>query len=399
MTLRARVDVIILGGGIAGLWTLARLRAAGYRCLLLEPRALGGVQTLASQGIIHGGTKYALTGRLTGSSQAIAAMPGIWRACLDGGGELDLSRVRVLSEHQYLWSDASLGSQLAGFFAGKLMRSRIRPVSAGERPTPLQAPAFRGSVYRLEEPVLDTAALAAELARQLGEQTRLLERPEALELHAGQAPGLTLTPAGGESLRIDCQRLILSAGAGNGPLLARLGWRQPAQQLRPLHMLLLRGPLPPFFAHCLGPSANPRLTVTSYPAGADEQVWYLGGEVAERGVERSTAQQIAAGRRELTALLPWLDQSDSRWATLPIDRAEPAQPQGRRPDRCFVADRDGVLVAWPTKLAFAPELARQVLDRLQAAGVRPQPTQEEPLARLPRPPLGQPIWEHEQTWN
>lgn len=397
--LRARVDLIILGGGIAGLWTLARLRDAGYHCLLLEPRALGGVQTLASQGIIHGGTKYALTGRLTGSSQAIAAMPGLWRACLEGRGELNLSRVRVLSDHQYLWSDASLGSQLAGFFAGKLMRSRIRPVSGGERPAPLQATAFRGSVYRLEEPVLDLASLTAELARQLGEQARLLERPEALEVHAGAAPGVTLAPAGGEPLRIDCQRLILSAGAGNGPLLARLGWRQPAQQLRPLHMLMLRGPLPPFYAHCLGPSANPRLTVTSYPAGAGEQVWYLGGEVAERGVERGAAQQIAAGRRELAALLPWLDQSDSRWAALPIDRAEPAQPQGRRPDRCFVAERDGVLVAWPTKLAFAPELARQVLERLLAAGVGPQPAHQESLAGLPRPPLGNPPWEQEPAWN
>lgn len=399
MTLRARVDLVILGAGIAGLWTLARLQHAGYRCLLLESRALGGVQTLASQGIIHGGTKYALTGSLTGSSQAIAAMPGIWRDCLEGRGDLDLSRMQVLSEQQYLWSDASLGSQLAGFFAGKLMRSRIEPVAGEQRPAPLRHPDFRGRVYRLQEPVLDVASLAAELARQWGDQTRLLERPEALRLHGGDPPGVTLSLAGGEGLRLDCQRLILSAGAGNGPLLEQLGWLQPAQQLRPLHMLMVRGPLPPFFAHCLGPSANPRLTVTSYPLGSGESVWYLGGDLAERGVALSTDELIAAGRRELRALLPWIDLSGCRWAGLRVDRAEPAQPQGRRPDSCFVDGRDGVLVTWPTKLAFAPELARRLLARLQADGLRPQPTSSEPLDRLPRPPLGLPPWQQERIWS
>ena len=53
-------DILILGGGIAGLWLINRLNAAGYQCLLLESHTLGGDQTLASQGIIHGWLKYAL---------------------------------------------------------------------------------------------------------------------------------------------------------------------------------------------------------------------------------------------------------------------------------------------------------------------------------------------------
>ena len=65
-----RVDVIVFGGGIAGLWTLARLQQAGYKAVLLESQALGAGQTRYAQGIIHGGTKYALTGKLTASSEA-----------------------------------------------------------------------------------------------------------------------------------------------------------------------------------------------------------------------------------------------------------------------------------------------------------------------------------------
>ena len=41
-------DILIFGGGIAGLWLINRLNAAGYQCLLLETDTLGGDQTLAS---------------------------------------------------------------------------------------------------------------------------------------------------------------------------------------------------------------------------------------------------------------------------------------------------------------------------------------------------------------
>ncbi len=87
------VDVAIFGGGIAGLWLLNRLRAEGYSALLLESGALGGGQTCKSQGIIHGGMKYALTGSLNADALAVSDMPEIWRACLEGKGEIDLSDV------------------------------------------------------------------------------------------------------------------------------------------------------------------------------------------------------------------------------------------------------------------------------------------------------------------
>ena len=71
----ATTDIVIFGGGIAGLWLLNRLRQQGYDVILLESDALGGGQSLASQGIIHGGLKYALNGVLSPASSAIAQMP------------------------------------------------------------------------------------------------------------------------------------------------------------------------------------------------------------------------------------------------------------------------------------------------------------------------------------
>ncbi|HIE55391.1 MAG TPA: FAD-dependent oxidoreductase, partial [Chromatiaceae bacterium] len=122
-------DLLIFGGGIAGLWTLLRARQAGYSVVLLESRCLGGVQSIASQGIIHGGTKYALAGQLTEAARAIGDMPRRWRDCLDGRGELDLRRVRLLSSHQYLWTCGSLVSSVAGFFGSRAMRSRASAVA------------------------------------------------------------------------------------------------------------------------------------------------------------------------------------------------------------------------------------------------------------------------------
>ncbi|MEQ8955080.1 MAG: FAD-dependent oxidoreductase, partial [Gammaproteobacteria bacterium] len=105
-------DIVIFGGGIAGLWLLNRLQREGFSCILLEKQQLGCGQSLASQGIIHGGLKYALGGSLTAATQAIADMPARWRDCFRGTGEIDLSACPVISEHYYMWSDGGVRSKL-----------------------------------------------------------------------------------------------------------------------------------------------------------------------------------------------------------------------------------------------------------------------------------------------
>ena len=72
MTSSYSTDIVIFGGGIAGLWLLNRLRDQGYHAILLETDKLGCGQTLASQGIIHGGLKYALNGALSGAACTLA---------------------------------------------------------------------------------------------------------------------------------------------------------------------------------------------------------------------------------------------------------------------------------------------------------------------------------------
>ena len=101
------VDAVIVGAGVAGLWAMNVLQRRGYRALMFESDGIGGKQTLASQGMIHGGLKYALRGRLTTASEAIADMPARWRACLEGVGDVDLSGLLPKSERYHLFAEAS----------------------------------------------------------------------------------------------------------------------------------------------------------------------------------------------------------------------------------------------------------------------------------------------------
>nr|WP_298142527.1 FAD-dependent oxidoreductase [uncultured Pseudomonas sp.] len=380
-------DVLIVGGGIAGLWLNARLRRQGFATLLVENASLGGGQSVKSQGIIHGGAKYALHGALTGASEAIADMPRRWREAASGQGELDLSGVRLLSEAHYLWSPGSLAGNITSFFASKAVRGRVDQVKGAELPPALQHPKFKGKVYRLAELVLDVPSLIARLAELAGDSLLAAERIEPLR-EQDELRGLVV-----DGREIRAQRIILSAGQGNATLLSELGLKQPAQQLRPLHMVLVKGPtLKPLYAHCLGGGPKPRITVTSHPAADGEWVWYLGGDLAEAdGVARDSSAQIKAAQKEVADLLPWVDMSSARWATLRVERAEPAQSGLVRPDNAFLAEQGKLLVGWPTKLALAPDFADRVLAALDRDGI--QPASHGPLPPLPRPAIAPAIWE------
>jgi len=394
---KIKCDIAIFGGGVAGLWLLAELRQQGYQTLLFETEALGAGQTRFAQGIIHGGTKYALMGKITASSEAISAMPKIWRDSIEGKGSVDLRSVKVLSKNQCMWSSGALTSRMAGFFASKMMSSRTEELKDNQRPKVFQNTAFKGKVYNLDEPVIDTASIIHALASNNNDAI----------MHIGSTPEFNNTTNtefivkdnNEAEWKIETQRCVLMAGQGNEALLNVMNIKsnQPKMQLRPLKMVMLRGGLPEkLYAHCLEANVNPRLTITSHKDSHGETVWYVGGKIAEEGIQRSDVEQIKIAKQEFNEVMPWLDLNQAQWACLDINRAEPLMDKGKRPDTSFFVELDNVITAWPTKLALAPKLANDIIEKIKnnvvKSGLSQFPDFSKPeYAILP--------WQEESRWS
>ncbi len=403
----ARADVVIIGAGVAGLWLAHRLQRLNRSVVLLEAHAVGNGQTAVSQGIIHGGTKYALTNALTGASEIIRPMPARWKAALSGRGEIDLGGAVILSPRQHLFSTAALTSRMSHFFAGRVMLSRVRTLPRAQHPSLLAHDAFRGSVSEIDEIVLDVPSLTTVLADNLRRPV-LHVRGESLRLEAPREGGehasviaQSAGEGGGRRVCLEAAAVVCAAGSGNAALLAQAGVEASAAQKRPLHMVLVRGALEhPIWAHCLGAGSRPRLTITSHDwADPARRVWYLGGEIAETGVGRTRLEQIAAARDELADVLPWARLDGLEWDAFPIDRAEGAEKSGHRPDGPTLLRHGRILFAWPTKLALAPLLADMIITHLEAMGAHAPEADLAALDGWPRPPCALPPWKEDRQWH
>ncbi len=375
-----------MGGGICGLWLLASLRSAGISAILLEKEALGCGQTLASQGMIHGGIKYTLGGFTTPASETIASMPERWRRCVAGRDSIDLRGVNLLSEDYYLFSDNRLSSRITAFFGSRSLRGRIEALSRKHFPVAFQNEAFNGTLYRLEDLVLDSASLLDVLTK--AHRAHIFQAsPEVITDSQGKILELKI----GDGNAITAEHFIFAAGAGNAELLADTNLSDIEMQRRPLKQVLVRCPeLTRIYAHAVAASAGakPRVTITTHQRKDGALVWYLGGNLAETGVRRSNEDQIRAAKQEMTELFPWIDWTRADWATLLIDRAEPANPDRSRPDAPFFFTRSNATVCWPTKLTLTPLLADEVLAGLSIDRNLPVSNPDLPLA-----PTAEPPWE------
>lgn len=405
--MKISIDIAIFGGGIAGLWLLNRLRQQGYNAVLFETNALGCGQTSRSQGIIHGGMKYALQGVLTNDATAMADMPTLWRECLEGVGEINLSQVNILSPQHYLWAANKLTAKLGGFLASAALSSRVASLNKKDYPAVFNNAAFKGDVYALDEMVLDVPALVRVLAKPYADVIFKMDamREEDLQLDAtGKLTYITVR-AGEREMQLSAQHVVFTAGEGNEVIIKKLNQPALAMQCRPLHMVMVNSPfqLPPLYAHCMGLGARPRITVTTHYRSDGSAVWYLGGMLAETGVEKNTEQHIQAARAELVSLFPWLDFSTAQFATFIINRAEPLQKSGMKPETSFCSTYGNVTIGWPTKLALAPTLSAEIISQLSVGWVERSlrsPTTEaaqqsslEGIKSWPHAPFATPIWD------
>lgn len=341
------MDVAVVGGGVAGLWILDRLRREGLSALLVSPPGgtSGRGQTLASQGILHRGAKYLLR---PGPGASFPDLLERWRACLGGvGGPLDpdLRRAGLLNEGVEL--RGTVPAEMAARLEAARGRGLVRSAEAG---------------YVLAEPVIDPGSLLSALAEP-HEASRVAARAAA-----SLGPrGLRLELEGGGEIRPS--RLVLAAGSGNEALLRGLGRDRPAMVRRPLHMIWVEGAdLPPAWRHVLDPEAAPgrpgaHFTVTSHP-DAGGWSWYVGGDPSELGIERGEAAQTRLVRRLLERAFPEVELRRARFRSERAERAEPLPADGARRLEPFVHREGPVLTVWPMKLTLAPLAADLAVRQL-----------------------------------
>jgi hypothetical protein len=384
-----QLDVLLFGGGAAGLWCLDRIRRAGYHAILLESKALGSGQTIQAQGIIHGGGKYALRGvRDFEAVRATSLMPDRWRRSLTCELEPNLAKAQILSDHCHLWlprdsAVAWLQSWGGVSFAAKtgLLATRPEKVSPADWPEVLRDSAL--AVYSLAEPVIATGSLLNALATLHRGSIFLYDAASVQFFPAGVRVGdVFLRP----------RAIVLAAGVGNGELLRRAGIEEDLMQRRPLGMVLLRGDLPRLFGHCIV-GGKTGLTITTPVPG----LWQIGGEIAERlaGEENpATARGLALD--EIRRWLPRLDLRSAEIAIYQAVRAEGRTAAYRRPSGVHARRlAPGKVVAWPTKLSMVPVLAEKVFEILRLDLKAPGGYDE--ILQWPIPEVARYPWE-EAEW-
>lgn len=388
-----------MGGGIAGLWLLNRLRNAGYDALLLEHEALGNGQSIASQGMIHGGIKYALNGSLTTAANAIADMPAHWQACLRGEGDVDLRGTQVLSEQYYMWPKKSIRSRLNAFLGSKVVRGRVSALSKTDFPDFFKGN-IEGPLYQLNDIVLNVPSLLDVLSKPYRKHIRKIDWQHSQLCKNSQGGIQHLVIEGDEAITIKARRYILACGSGTQALLDdfSLAQHNPIEmQLRPLQMTLVKHKIPdPVYVHCIADqiSTTPEVTITTHQCQDGDWAWYLGGELAEAGAKRSQSEQIEAAKNKINELFPWCNLEQAHWHSFFINRAEAKQADGKRPENPCITSHDNILACWPSKLTLAPSLANELIGLFQNEQFLPTPSPDQSLlSSLPFPGIASTPWD------
>lgn len=377
------IDIAIIGGGVAGLWILNILVSKGFTVILIDSKSIGGTQTCASQGMIHGGQRYLIGGNSTVHAESVAELPQRWRSCLEGHGEIDLGKVNLLSTTQLMWPAGGLLTNFALTAAVQILSAKTIKLEDHNIPFPLACSPSR-SVFQLPEMVLDTKSLIEVLA--LPHWSRIgMCKVDAIDRHGR----INLS---GHTIR--AQSIICAAGLGNESYISLLDPQERYTQQRPIRQIMVKTMPYPLFGHAITTSYKPRITVTSYPLPSGGYVWYIGGAIADEVLSLTEDEAISYAKEEMLRLFGHLDWTGKVWATWSGIRAEAFSSNGRLPDGPVIQEFGSVLCVWPTKLTLAPHLGDKVLGWLVEKGIHPGSCSSSfQNLNLPVPPMEILPWE------
>lgn len=246
------VEILIIGGGIAGVATAYYLAQAGHEVVLIERQEIASEASGLNAGTIWtngwGKTPDLETTLGMGSLEMIQTLqldlglPVEFRRC----GSLKLIR----TEAELIYAQQKVRELSAAGYQVELLDARM--VRSLE---PDLAPSVLGALYSpfgsAANPVLTTRALA-ELARRHGAELLLHHEVTELQcLESGAYRLMSVLPGDDEPLgHIQARTLVLAAGAWCRELGARLGLEIPVYAVR--GQMWSTEALPPRIFHCIG---------------------------------------------------------------------------------------------------------------------------------------------------
>lgn len=345
-------DIVIIGAGIAGLWLHNLLKSKGYDVLLLEKNAIGSGQTIAAQGIIHSGLKYAFAGKINKLAQSISAMPDRWRAAFQRQGDVDLSSARVNASSQVMLIPNGLMGGLVKLVTKQVLGGNVYEIDKADWPEDIIKSGFKGSVVNMDEPVIDTTSLIRALASPYKDSIKKIDDRDPLEFLKAH--------------NIAPKKIIYTAAASNHEFAKQFGEDKGLQtQHRPLIQAFLKPAPFELYAHLVGTSEKPVATITTHKCEDGTLTWYLGGAVAERPIDSDPNDAIKAAIKGFQKYMPNINLETLDWATWSINRVEgKSDTDGWMPDTPSLHKTGDAIYCWPTKLTFAPLLGDKVLTEI-----------------------------------
>lgn len=408
------VDVVIIGGGIQGLWLLADLIDDGYQAILLERMRPGFGQTGHSHVFLHEGHIYASMlkeqpQKIGQRAASVLKANGIWKAALQTGRLKALTPLR--SNFYVGWDDRRKGND----FEGHCRRAALPYEEVKTSPPEFGVIPKMVSLYMSQGICLDSRMLLDQLLKysNIGERVGYCKEIQA-ETDDTERFNLVITRPKDDSrpedlkfpqvpnrqkeifLSIRAGALVLSAGAGNERLVSRLQakGRIPLnpditrQQTVKTFMLVVRhkdGSLPPVAG--MFPFAN-GIFMASRQDSQGRTVWLIGDR--QREVVSSPGEMTAFDaatwfhnlKEDLGKLLPTITTAPDNyeWGIYEATKAERwtagkhFEDGGAFPHGYHIHNPPGTTVwlTWPTLLTLAPLVSSEIVAGLKRT-VTPAP--------------------------
>lgn len=376
------VDVLVVGGGIQGVYVAAALSQRYSVCLVEDPNL--PPETLDSAGLISAGYDGNDPNRIQPARRAA----GYWRMWSEMNGVpcAPEPTVYLVPEHEGLsrprmWDDAMLtyrtAEDLPAVFEGGSL--------AG------------GSAYLLDDDVVfDPAVLLAAMRADLSGRC-ISGRVERCELIADEYIDHVEVAVGDETLSIVARSIVFAAGVGNADLLGMVAKRfgevtrrreaqeaaRTSQAVQLVAVVCARGEGLPEVSGWFGD-----LSIVSHTAGdSDETVWLVSlpsddrlttvGPQDLRFDPPSELEGVEAVLDRLMAVAPGLVElrSSLEWGTYTARRTQ--HPSLAVPDSSSVArpvpakietlGLDALVALWPSQLGYSMVLGDVVVERIEKA--------------------------------